>query len=89
MKKEMKKLFDEAERQDPEMGLGFDPILDAQDNPEEFEIETADAKTGYVIVRGKDWKDFRVAMVLKQEDGKWLVDGCGAVNVPKGKRIAR
>lgn len=89
LKKELKDLYEEAEKQDSEMRLDFDPILDAQDNPDEFEVESADNRTGYIIVRGKEWKDFRLAMILKQEKGKWLVDGCGVVNIPKEKRIAR
>ena len=32
-----KKLVDEARKIDPEIGLGFDPIVDGQDFPEKFD----------------------------------------------------
>jgi hypothetical protein len=81
-----KNMVDSAEKADPEYGLGFDPILDAQDNPDKgFEILKADTITRYVTVQGKDWK---VKLVLKIAyiNNKWLVDGSGVINIPSDKR---
>lgn len=86
-KKELKRILDEAEKQDPEIGLGFDPILDAQDNPNKFEIDRTDYE--YLVVKGVKWTDFKLSMKLKLKKDKWLVDGVGIINVPKNKRIKR
>ncbi|MDV6167556.1 DUF3828 domain-containing protein [Flavobacterium sp. DG1-102-2] len=83
LKRELKTMVDEAFKEDPELGLDADPIFDAQDYPEEgFELESLDEKTGYVVVRGKKWKEFTLTLKLVNENGKWLVDGCGIVNIP-------
>jgi hypothetical protein len=59
-KTELKRILDEAKKEEPEVGLDFDPILDAQDLPDEgFEFESADETTNYLIVRGKDWPEFK------------------------------
>jgi hypothetical protein len=86
-KNELTRMLDEAEKEDPEMGLGFDPILDAQDNPDSFEVEKKDAE--YLIVKGTNWQEFQVTLKLKNENDKWLVDGSGIINVPKAHRIKR
>lgn len=86
-KSELKRIMEEAEKEDPEMGLGFDPIFDAQDYPDQgFEIKSVDEKTGYVVVQGKDWKEFLLTMQVVNENGKWLVNGCGIINIPQDKR---
>ncbi len=86
-KSELERIIGEAEKNDPELGLGFDPILDAQDNPNEFEIEKTDSE--FLIVKGKDWPDFQLTLKVKLVDNKWLVDGAGIINVPENKRIKR
>lgn len=84
------KLIHEAYAIDPEMGLGADPIFDAQDSPTQgFELEYFDEKTNYLIVKGKDWPEFRLSMKVIEENGEWLVDGCGMVNIPNHRRIER
>lgn len=89
-KVELKRIIDDALKQDPELGLGTDPILDAQDNPSEgFELESFDDKTNYLIVKGKDWPKFKLTMKVVEEKGNWLVDGCGMVNIPKDIRAER
>ena len=89
-KDSLTQIITEAQLQDPELGLDADPIFDAQDNPEEgFEILSTDSKQGYITVRGKHWKEFKVNLKMKNENGKWLVDGCGTVNIPVEKRIQR
>ena len=85
-----KTMIEDAIEKDPELGLGFDPIFDAQDYPDQgFEILTSDDETGYLILRGKDWTEFNLSMKLIQSGDKWLVDGCGIVNIPETKRSGR
>ncbi|SDG82523.1 hypothetical protein [Psychroflexus sediminis] len=86
-KNELKRIIDKAKKNDFELGLGFDLILDAQDNPNEFELDKTDSE--FLIVKGKDWPDFRLTLKLKPEDNKWLVDGAGIINIPENKRIKR
>lgn len=86
-KTELKRILDEAEKNDPELGLGFNPILDAQDNPNKFEIDGKENE--YVVVKGVNWPEFRLTLKLKNEEKKWLVDGSGIINIPKDKRIKR
>ncbi len=86
-KSELKRIIKEAESRDPELGLGFDPILDAQDNPDQFEIAHKDSE--YLIVKGIDWPDFQLTLKLKLEGENTLVDGSGIINVLTEKRIKR
>lgn len=80
----MKEIIDEAYKEDPELGLDFDPIFNAQDYPDEgFELESLNEKTNYLVVRGKKWKEFKLTMKIALQNGKWLVDGCGFVNIPQ------
>jgi hypothetical protein len=89
-KSELKQIINDAYKAEPEVGLGFDPILDAQDNPDKgFELEAFDEKTNYLTVRGTDWQEFKLTMKIIEDNGKWLVDGCGIVNIPQDKRAAR
>ena len=77
-------ILKEAYKEDPEMGLGFDPIFNAQDYPSDgFELGTYDEKTKTVLVKGVNMSEFTVTMKIRAENGKWLVDGCGIVNIPK------
>lgn len=88
-KKEFKRLNNIAAK-DPDSGLDADLIFDAQDFPEKgFEPESFDEKTGYLTVKGIGWPAFRLTMKIKMENGKWLVDGCGMVNIPEDKRAKR
>jgi len=79
-------ILDEAIKADPELGLDFDPIFNAQDYPEKgFEIQESD-DAGYVTVKGKDWSDFTVVIKLKLINDKWMIDGAGVINIPKEKQ---
>ena len=83
-------LMDSAQKKDPELGLGSDPIFDAQDFPEKgFSILKADTLSGYVTVAGNDWKEFELVLKVEQEHNKWLVDGAGVINIPDDKRAKR
>ncbi len=89
-KKELKRIVDEANKLDPEMGLGADPIFDAQDYPDKgFELYSFDKETHYVVVKGKNWPDFKLTIKLALEINHWLVDGSGIVNIPVDKQSLR
>lgn len=85
----LRKIIDDAKTEDPELGPDFDPIFDAQDYPLEGFVTEASNETEFLIVRGKDWPDFKLTVKVAQENGKWLVDGCGMVNVPEEYRVMR
>lgn len=88
-KTEVKRIIEEARKEDPELGLGFDPIFDAQDFDNEFELETFDSNTNFIVVKGKEWEEFKVTIKVVKENDKWLVDGCGIINIPKDKQRER
>jgi hypothetical protein len=79
-KKEYHKIMQEAREADPELGLGFDPIFNAQDYPEKgFQmISLQKSNDSMVTLKGIDM-DISVKVRLKEINGKWLVDGMGAV----------
>ena len=85
-KKTYRELIEAARKREPELGLGFDPIFDAQDYPEEgFEVVKFD-NDGYVTVRGKDWSTFTTLIKVRLQRDQWMVDGAGIVNIPKDKQ---
>ncbi len=83
-------IIESGRQSDPELGLGFDPIFDAQDFPDEgFEIASSDSRTGLVTVKGKDWPEFILVLKVVKQDNKSLVEGSGIINIPKNKRAKR
>ena len=85
-KLELKNLMDAAHQQDSIVGLDADPIFDAQYFPEKgFELDSF-YKTNYLSLKGKDIPDFKITIKMVQENGRWLVDGCGMVNIPDDKK---
>ena len=86
-KSELRRILDEAEKESPETGLGFDPVVDAQDFPSSFEIAQTDGL--YVVVKGIEWPEFKLTISVRSVGGKWCVDGAGIVNIPENKRIQR
>jgi len=89
-KTEVRTMIEEAFKIEPEIGLDADPIFDAQDYPDKgFELEYFDSTTNFIVVKGKNWADFKLTIKMILENNKWLVDGCGIVNIPNDKRIAR
>ncbi|TSJ47925.1 hypothetical protein [Fluviicola chungangensis] len=81
-KKEYQKIMKQAWEDDPEMGLGFDPIFDAQDYSEKgYEINFFDSKTGLVILQGVDSPGFKVSLRLKMVGNRCLVDGAGVIRM--------
>lgn len=53
-----------AKKENPEYGLGFDPIFDAQDYPNQFEIDSFNEE--YLIVKGINWPVFKLTIKLKK-----------------------
>ncbi|MEW7292872.1 hypothetical protein [Aquimarina sp. 2304DJ70-9] len=89
-KKELENTITKAWEEDPELGLGFDPIFDAQDYPDKgVKLLKFDPKTGYVIVKGIKWNSFNLTLRIITENGKMLVDGSGIINIPEDKRSER
>lgn len=76
-------LISQAEKDDSEMGLGFDPIFNAQDYPDKgFELAEVRNENDVVLVRGIDWSDFTLNIKLKKiQEDLWYVDGVGIVNM--------
>lgn len=90
LKSELIRIIEEANQNDPEYGLGFDPIFDAQDYPDEgFELTKFDSISNYLTVEAKNWKGFIITMKIKEINNKWLVDGCGIINIPKTMQAER
>ena len=82
-------LIDSVSQEDPDMGLDFDPILDAQDFPDKgFELAKFDS-LGFITVKGVDWADFLLVLKVVFRENKWLVDGSGIINIPPDKRAKR
>lgn len=87
-KTELKKIM--AISAEPDVMLESDPIFDAQDYPSEgFELDSFDQKSNYLVVKGKNWPEFKLSLKIALEKDEWLVDGCGIINIPENKRIPR
>jgi len=87
-KKSYQDLVDSAKRDDPELGLDFDPVVDAQDFPDKgFIVESCDA-SGFVTVRGVGWETFKVTVKVVNASG-WRVDGAGVINIPRDKQASK
>lgn len=83
-------MLDSAERADPELGLDYDLIFDAQDYPDNgFEITDYNKQSGYVTLSGRDLTEFKVIVKVVRYNGKWLVDGSGVVNIPSQLQATR
>ncbi len=89
-KSQLKREIQNAIKMDPELGLGFDPIFDAQDYPEDgFQFENFKDDPNYLILSGLQWSTYKLTMKVVKQNGRWLVDGCGIINIPIDQRIAK
>ncbi len=89
-KNRYKNILDAAKKADPELGLDFDPVLDAQDFPDKgFAISESDTANGYVTMTGIGQPDFKLVLKLTSQNNTWLVDGAGVINIPGDKRAKR
>lgn len=85
-KNSFRELIKKAEQIDPEVGLGFDPIFNAQDFPtKNMVFESYDPHGQFLKVKALDWDNFSVLIKLIQQDGFWFIDGAGVINIPKDK----
>jgi hypothetical protein len=81
-------ILEKAKKDDPEIGLGFDPILAAQDLPDSgFILLKRDTNCDYIILQGKDWPEFNVVVKTIKLKSKWYVDGAGIINIPPSNQI--
>ena len=88
LKHKLKILIEEKKKNEPEYGLGFDPIIQGQDIPDSLLVLRKEGE--YIVFSGsRDWPDYEVTLKLKQIDRNWLVDGSGIVNIPKEKQSKR
>ncbi|WP_298611341.1 hypothetical protein [uncultured Thiothrix sp.] len=88
-----KQLIEHAKKADPELGLGFDPIIDGQDSPDKFtEVTSCKEKSGIMLVKGS-WEGANEGMEVAIKPIKiktqWLIDGAGIVNIPEKEQAAR
>jgi len=84
------RIMEEGWKEDPELGLGFDPIFDGQDYPDNnYTITAIDSLSGFVTVSSDSWKEFEVVTRVIQNGKQSLVDGSGIINIPENKRAQR
>jgi hypothetical protein len=89
-KTELVNVINEAFEREPDYGLGFDLILDAQDFPEEgFLLSNYDSTLNIATVTGKQWTSFVLNIKLTNQNDRTLVDGCGVLNIPEEQRAER
>jgi len=87
---ELKRIISEAEKKEPELGLGFDPIFDAQDYPDDgFETEKFNKHSELVTVKAKNWSDYKLNIKVERKNEQWLVNGIGIINMSEKERIKR
>ncbi len=87
-KSSYKKIVDEAKKEDPELGLNADPILDAQDYPDKGTLLDR-CDDNFVTLKGKEWERFKAVVKMIKTKNGWMVDGSGIINIPKDKQAPR
>ena len=82
-KQVVQKKITDARKEDPELGLDFDPILNAQDYPDKGyrakEIQIAGDKA-YVVMEGIGAPDFKLSVELVSINNQWKINGIGDIN---------
>jgi len=85
-KSKYKSIIETAKKNDPELGLDFDPIFDAQDFPDiGFEIYEIDSVNQLVKVKGIDC-EFKLTLKVISKNNMTFIDGVRIVNMPKSKQ---
>lgn len=75
-------LLSQAEVDDPELGLGYDPLIMGQDYAEKYEIDYYDATKDAFVFKGMKPDDqFTTAIKVVELDGQLLVDGFGLIGI--------
>ncbi len=63
-----------------ESGLDADPIINAQDFPEQgFEFDSCDSAAKFIVVRAIGQPEFKVTVKVIEQQGKFWLDGCGEI----------
>ena len=76
-----KNMREQGFERDPELGLGYNPIVIAQDTPDRYQTKLCSAIESSVTVSGVGMPHFETVIFLKKLNGTWLVNGAGHVNV--------
>ncbi|WP_281763502.1 hypothetical protein [Neptunitalea lumnitzerae] len=64
----------------------FDPVINSEEIPEKgFQVVSNDDQD-YVTLQRVSNPSYTIKVKMVQVDGKWKVDGCGAVNIPTDKQ---
>lgn len=83
----LKQVID-ANAKSSEHAPGYDPIFAAHEHPQAGFAAEASNESEFVVLLGKDWPDFKLTVKVVEENGEWLVDGCGIVNIPTVYRVS-
>ena len=87
---ELKRIITQTEKVEPELGLGFDPIFDAQDYPDNgFETENFNKQSELVTVKAKNWSDYKLNIKMERKNEQWFVNGIGIINMSEKERIKK
>lgn len=89
-KSSLTQIINQAYEKEPDYGLGFDPILDGNDFPDNgFQLDKIKPNSNFLIFSGIDWEEYKITVKVKKVDNQWLVDGCGIVNIPSSEQIKK
>ncbi len=89
-KKEYIATVKKAIEEDPELGLEYDHILDAQDYPNEgFDSENCASKNGVVKLSVKNWNGYFLIIKLIEDNGLKKVDACGTIRILETERFIK
>ncbi len=81
LKSELSRILKEADEKDPEYGLGFDPIFNAQDYPDKgFKLISFDSIKRIVVVGDKELDGFKLNIHMIKVNNVWKVNGIGIIN---------
>lgn len=83
-------IINQAYEKEPDYGLGFDPILDGNDFPDDgFELDMIKPNSNFLIFSGIGWEEYKVTVKVTKVENQWLVDGCGIVNIPNSMQMKK
>ncbi|MFV0305941.1 MAG: hypothetical protein ACK5IC_10730 [Moheibacter sp.] len=89
-KSNLTQIINQAYEKEPDYGLGFDPVLDGNDFPDDgFQLDMIKPNSNFLIFSGIGWEEYKVMVKVEKVDNQWLVDGCGIVNIPSSEQIKK
>lgn len=75
-------LVEREKNKNPDLGLDYDPIFNAQDYPSEgFEFKCMNTSQTIVTLCGKEWQEFEVKVKLSPARSNMVIVGAGAINM--------